>query len=379
MSNIFLSVFFMFVFRLGSLNALEQSINKNRKYWEALIGGRKGSPEAIGYALNRCSLDSLRTILRQVAHAAKRRKALRRHHFHGGRWVAAIDGHEVNASRKRCCEQCSVRELKTNEGIVLEYYHRVVVLQMVDVNPPMILDVEPIMPGEGEVAAAMRILDRIAKHYRRFLDVITADALYLQAPFVKRALEHGLHLVIVLKQEERDLYKDVHGLLKVTKPICIEEDCRSNSQLWDIEGLETWKQVGLPVRVVRSFETKRKRERIGRKWVEKTMISDWLWVTTLSASQAPCNLIVRWGHARWDIENRGFNELSQHWAMDHFFYHELNAIVAFLLILALAFVLTIFFFDRNLKPQARKGCTRLFLASQLLKGLSGLPFPVRAP
>jgi lipopolysaccharide export LptBFGC system permease protein LptF len=46
-----------------------------------------------------------------------------------------------------------------------------------------------------------------------------------------------------------------------------------------------------------------------------------------------------------------------------------NAILAILLILALAFALTTFFFDRNLKPQARQGHTRLFLAHRLMDDL----------
>ncbi len=92
-------------------------------------------------------------------------------------------------------------------------------------------------------------------------------------------------------------------------------------------------------------------------------------MTTLSSLQAQTDWIREAGHARWDIENRGFNELSQHWAMDHCFHHEPNTILAILLIFALAMGLTTIFFDRNLKPQFRKGHTRLFLSHRLMEDI----------
>ena len=94
------------------------------------------------------------------------------------------------------------------------------------------------------------------------------------------------------------------------------------------------------------------------------------WMTTFNSSQAGADWIGEMGHDRWDIENRGFNELGEHWGMDHCFHHHPNAILAILLIMALAFGLTTLFFDRNLKPAFRKGKTRLFLASLLADDLA---------
>jgi len=73
-------------------------------------------------------------------------------------------------------------------------------------------------------------------------------------------------------------------------------------------------------------------------------------VTDLPAAVVPAGTIQRWGHARWDIENRGFNELATLWHMDHCFVHQVVAVEALLLTLALAFVLTHLFYTRNLKP-----------------------------
>jgi hypothetical protein len=54
-----------------------------------------------------------------------------------------------------------------------------------------------------------------------------------------------------------------------------------------------------------------------------------------------------------DIENKNFNSLGRHWALNHCFKHEPTAIVNFILTLFIAFVLVQSFYRRNLKPQVR--------------------------
>jgi len=40
-------------------------------------------------------------------------------------------------------------------------------------------------------------------------------------------------------------------------------------------------------------------------------------VTTLSSNRASTPAVVALGHARWSIENQGFNETTNRWAADH--------------------------------------------------------------
>jgi len=181
----------------------------------------------------------------------------------------------------------------TVTNVVTQYYHRVVVLQLVDVFPPLILDIESVLPEEDEVAAALRIVKRLRQRYPRFLDVITFDALYLRAPFVKAVRDEKLDVVIVLKQENRELYQDVEGLLKITPPLANSPE---GTQWWDIEGLTSWAQLDDSTRVIRSLEPKTKRVRVARQWKEQTTPSDWRWVTSLAKAQAPTEWVHRWGH-----------------------------------------------------------------------------------
>ena len=68
------------------------------------------------------------------------------------------------------------------------------------------------------------------------------------------------------------------------------------------------------------------------------------------------------GHARWDIENYGFNELVNGWHADHIYKHDPQAIEAFTLLAFLAYNLFHAFLARNLKPQLRRAQTESFWA-----------------
>src|SRR3972149_624870 len=78
-------------------------------------------------------------------------------------------------------------------------------------------------PGGGEGGAGRRLVARVVETYGRLLDVITADALYLEAPFIRTVLDAGKHVVVVLKQEARELYQDADGLRAMQAPTVREE------------------------------------------------------------------------------------------------------------------------------------------------------------
>ena len=244
-----------------------------------------------------------------------------------------------------------------------------VALQMVGVTPALILDIEQVRKGETEVAAGLRLLKRFKKKMPRFIDVITLDALYLQAPFVRETLKLGYGMVIILKQENRELYQDADKLFQIT-PSLKTTNGVTTSSIQDIEGLTSWKQLDNPTRVVRSFEEKIKRERIAGKWTERKIEEDWRWAVIFpDDSKPPAGLVKQWGHARWDEETRGFGELTQYWNLNHCYRHNPNAILALLMTLFITFALTTVFFQRNLKPPMREGKTRLHLARRLYDDL----------
>jgi Transposase DDE domain len=364
---VWLSVFGMYVLRLRSFNALEQELRLSRR-WEAWVGTRKPSADTIGRVFASMSADETRRILSAVLHNAWRSKAIHPRPGESYR-VVAVDGHEIGASRARCCPQCLVREKKKATGSELEYYHRVVVAQWVGVTPPAILDLELIGPTEGEVTAARRLLERILHQHARLIDVISADALYLEAPFLKQVLDAGKHAVVVMKQERRDLFQDAEKLRSLVAPQLFVEGTKT-TRLWDIPELSSFTTLGRPVRVVWAEEQTRKREIVGGKLTDVVEEKTWIWVTDIPPATVPPTTIQRWGHDRWDLENRGFNELVNLWHMDHYFIHDTTAIETLLLTLAIAFVTTYLFYERNLKAPARYHLTRLALAARMADDLT---------
>lgn len=368
-ASVWLCCFAMFAVRLRSFNAIEQELRRPKR-WERFVGRRKPSADTMGRVCGQISLDSLRRFLVHVNRRAWRAKTVHRRPGELYR-VVAVDGHELRASRARCCGQCLVRDLKVGQGTVREFYHRVVVAQWVGVTPPGILDVELVLPGEGEVVAARRLLERVFRAYGRLIDVVCGDAIYLEAPFCRMVLEANKHFVVVMKQQARELYQDADKLRNLSAPQPVVDGAKT-SRLWDLPDLSSFTTLGRQVRVVWAEEATTKWKIVGGEKQNVVEGNTWIWVTDLPATSVPAIKIARWGHDRWDLENRGFNELSTLWGMDHCFVHNPVAIQTLLLTLAIAFLTTYLFYERNLKPDARRHMTRLALAGRLMEDL-GLP------
>ena len=234
-----------------------------------------------------------------------------------------------------------------------------------------LLDHEPQQNGETEVTAALRLLERVLKAYPRAFDVVLADALYATAPVFNFLLARGQHILTVLKDDRRNLYQDAAAQFAVLAPV--EGSLGSRKCLWwDLPGLLSWPQVNVPVRVIRSVESRSVRRQLDGK--RETLTSDWVWVTTLPRDLVPTARAAALGHQRWDIENQGFNELVNGWHADHIYKHDANAIECFLLLAFLACNLFQAFFALNLKPQIRKNRTRAFWPSLMATEIrAGIP------
>jgi hypothetical protein len=254
---------------------------------------------------------------------------------------------------------------------VTEYYHRGVVCHLIGQDLAVPLDVEMQRPGEGEVPAAKRLLERVFASYSRYFDGVVGDGLYLEAPFINFCREHHKHVVVVVKGDHRLLLQDAEGLFSQRAPGQWSEG-RRTVQYWDEEGFTSCEGVSEPLRVLHTIETVRRRERIAREWKESEETSSWYWATTFNQRQLPTREFYQAGHGRWDIENDCFNSTSAHWGLDHVFKHEPTAIVNFILTLFLAFTLLQCFWQRNLKSPFRDRFTLIGLAAELYLGLAGV-------
>jgi Transposase DDE domain len=354
--------------RLGSLNALEMT--RSAKLWKAWLGGPLCSADSLGRILAGVDAATLRNGIHSVYERLKRNKALPDLH---GLAVAVLDGHETSASYRRCCSGCLKR---TTASGAAQFYHRNVTLMLLCASRPgrpalrLLLDLEPLQPGEAELAPAMRLLERVLAAYPRAFDVVLADAYYAVEPFLNFLLGHGKHALVVLKDERRNSYQDAAGLWAQQQPQPGSYKSRS-CRWWDIPDLLSWPEVKGPIRVVRSEESGTVKRQLTKEPTPQT--AGWVWLTTLSLAQARTEQIVRLAHLRWDIENHGFNELVNGWHADHVYRHQSGAIECFLLLAFLAYNIFHAFFALNLKPEARRHKTMAFWARRIAAEIHAFP------
>lgn len=306
----------MYWARLGSLHGLRQS--EGSRFWRQWLRSKMPSEDSMGRVFTQVDNRDLRAMVHSVYSRLKRNKALR---GIAGMTVAVLDGHETHASYRRHCAGCLQRKIHTQTGDRIQYYHRNVTLMLLGKKLRLILDVEAQRPGEDEIATARRLLDRVLSSYPRAFRVILADAFYAEAPFINYLWSHRKYVLIVLKDERRDIYQDSRGLFKVHEPR--EGNYRGRECLWwDVCDLRSWPGVDSPLRVVCSFERYGVRRQATGEVEQQT--TEWMWVTNLPTDLASTAVVVHLGHARWDIENYGFNELVNGWHADHVYRHHLN-------------------------------------------------------
>lgn len=361
------SLLVMMLTRLGSLNAVEQT--QASAFWRRFLKDALPSADTLGRVASLMDPEPVRQALRELYARLKRNKALSppRH----GLMALVLDGHESHATENRHCPDCLERTISTLRGEHIQYYHRQVTAMLLGGDFPILLDAEPQRPGEDEIAAALRLLERLLKNFPRAFDVVLGDALYTDPRLYNFLLDHGKDVLTVLKNENRNLLTDARALFELQSPQRFTEGSTAR-EVWDLQGFTTWPQVQQPVRVVRSRETTTSSRQLDSQLQEKE--ADWLWVTTLSVNRASTPAVVALGHARWSIENQGFNETTNRWAADHVYKHHPTAILVFLLMTMLAFNLFYAFYGRNLQLayRSRHDAQHVArcLASELYQGLA---------
>ena len=169
----------MFLSRLGSLNALEQT--REGKFWSRWIAGNSPSADSMGRICALLNHDDLRTANHHVYNKLKRNKAL------AARWHGltslVLDGHESHATYRRCCagglqREVTVKSKQRGTETRKQFYLRHITAQLITKSFPLMVDAEPMRSGEDEVATAIRLLERVIASYPRAFDVVIADALY---------------------------------------------------------------------------------------------------------------------------------------------------------------------------------------------------------
>jgi hypothetical protein len=336
------------VMRIGSYLDLAAQ-TQSRRRWRHLCG-LKGPVrhEIFAYATARMTPEDWRQNQARVAKELKRNKALEGCKIKGLLFLS-IDANEHFASFSRTCPCCCQRQVEVlqadgKKAKVTQYYHRYVFAHLGGPKFNLVLDVEPILPGEDECAAALRLLGRLRRLYGpRFFDGVTADAWYAKGPFLRALDKLGWLWVAVLKREDMDVFQEAVQLSKNQKPAVEfwDEPRRRHVQLWEVKDLHfsdgyTQSQS---VQVVRSEERWTERRVEGGHKRAKPQQSHWMWVACPGLAAYPAEVTDQAGHRRWNIENQAFNELTQGYHLTHCYHHDPTSMLVQMLILIFAFAL----------------------------------------
>jgi len=314
--------------------------------WQQWMGyGQPISHDTFGYVSERMDPVQLRRALVWINRRLKRGKAFDASKLHGLLGVS-LDANEQFCSDHRCCEDCLTREVTCQDAHgqayqKTQYYHKQVYAQLSGPTLSVILDFEPLRPGEEECAAAVRLLQRIRREYGpRFFDLVVVDSWYANGPFLKTVVEElGWPVIAVLKQARYEAYQEIVALTDGQKPTQVVARENRQVEIWNVPALRFTDTYAGPVRGVRVWERWTERTRVGKVWRTKRLEQHWVWVVAGDLEGYDGAVMRDHGHGRWKIENNAFCELTQHWHLTHCVHHEAVAVVVLLWIKIIAFTL----------------------------------------
>ena len=401
------------VLRVPSINQLEHLLGTGQ--FQRLLGERlkkrQGKPlfsaDAIVDVLDSLEIMTLQAALAQIIKKAERNKAFRDDTF-GTFICTAIDGWEPFWSYRRHCDACLTRQVKRKvkiaesragvDGITLDdedldgdpnelvtqYYHRFVVAFLVAPKLDLTLAIEPVRteaelvaagakPGcgdEGEITAALRLIDRVHDTYGCFIDAFALDGLYPCGPVFEKLTQYHYGATVITRDARKDPYRFAESIWRTRdKPDVVAEDAESGEhiafyRLNNVDALSSFNGSVDMLKAVVTTTPKPKRPNKSKnsrgrninipRPDELPKTSTWVMALVGKARRLSNLLALRIMRARWHIENTAFHQWVTQWDFDHCYRHTPNAITSVMHIFAMAFNLMQLFFYRRLN-KARRG------------------------
>jgi hypothetical protein len=168
--------------------------------------------------------------------------------------------------------------------------------------------------------------------------VVVVDAAFAEGPFIRQVEAMGWKVVAVLKQERYEIWQEAQRLTANQSPVeRWGAPKREQVELWEVKALPFTDSHGGTMRVVRSREQGLEVKQVGGKRERVPYDNSWWWLASQELDGYAAKTIWAIGHGRWKIENNAFNELTQHWQLEHCTHHHSVAIVAWLFIVIWAF------------------------------------------
>jgi len=246
---------------------------------------------------------------------------------------------------------------------VTQYYHRCVVALLLGEHEEVVLGFESLRTreqrhaagqhsadcDEGEETAAIRLVGRLRATYGNWLDVIVADGLYSNGPFLSELEKLRFGAVIVIKKETDEPLREALQLWAGKPPTEVVEDREADEfiELWDCKDLQTLGSFKGPIRVTRALVHPLADD-------EDADPTQWCFISIgAPARKLTPRQLLKVMRARWHIENTGFNQWTQHWPFEHVFVNDWRGMEAVFGFLFSAFNLLQLFIYRQVKGYVR--------------------------
>lgn len=127
----------------GSLNSLSQEIAFKK------LKADIPSVSTIARTADSMDLEEIRGVGIEIYKKARKKKMLSPFY---GMWVGVVDGHEQITSAYCKCKYCKSRTVTRKDGVKdIQHYHEFTAFILAGPKISFIVDIEPILPGEGEI------------------------------------------------------------------------------------------------------------------------------------------------------------------------------------------------------------------------------------
>jgi len=304
--------------------------------WRARLGLKPeegGSADRAGQILDGLAMEEWNEMMLEDFFIARRAGVLTDDGLYGKR-CAALDLNELFKSEKIHCDQCQVREktvqdAKGERRTVREYYHQAVALSWVSGKVPFVIGWEVLAPGEGELTAALRLLERLLPRLRKSLDLVLGDGLYCCRPFFKTVCAAGLD-ALAISSGNTEMDEEMDLLRKTDPPRLV---CGLEVAVWEMQS-EAWSQD--LKRKLRVIHCERRYDAPAWKHERRELRV----VASVPVGILPAGQGWKVGRSRWRIENGTFNVLTRDHSLTHNYHHSVAAIVALLAMRSFACFLT---------------------------------------
>ena len=216
---------------------------------------------------------------------------------------------------------------------------------------------------------------------RRFIDILVADAIYLQTPFVREVELLGLDWVINLKDNQPSLLAEAERLT-AGPPQDHETTSQQDLKLWHVPDVD-WPVADRTVRVVKTVRvqnakcvkveeiqveaphaeepkaknnkgknSKPKCKRVKTK-KDDPIVSTNFYASNLDLGAIPPYFIHQLGRSRWTIDVQAFQTITTDCHLKQPSAHQDISLVVLTMIRVIAFTLAMVFYYRQIRSHSR--------------------------